>query len=199
MKLSAGFAALASLILIPGLVALTINTPSGVTECQPQLLQWSGGTSPYYISVIPGGDVSASALKSFDATNATELTWTVDITSGTSITVRAKDSTGAIAYSGEVSVQEGSDTSCVSSSTSVSVSYGSTDTSAEETTYATTATTAGSTTITSSSDDDSSTTSGTSTATSAASSSSSSDNAAQAVSTTYYFAGVIGTLIATLF
>ncbi|KAF8904358.1 hypothetical protein CPB85DRAFT_1225608 [Mucidula mucida] len=82
-------------------------------RAEPQLLQWSGGTSPYYISVIPGGDVSASALKSFDATNATELTWTVDITSGTSmqaLTVRAKDSTGAIAYSGEVSVQEGSDT-----------------------------------------------------------------------------------------
>ncbi|KAF9046950.1 hypothetical protein BDZ89DRAFT_942172 [Hymenopellis radicata] len=129
------FAISTALCLLPGLHALTINTPSGVTECEPQLLEWSNGTAPYYIAILPGSTTDEDPLKSFDTTSATSLTWTVDIISGTSITLRAKDSTGTIAYSDAVTIQSGSDSSCVSSSTGVSASYGTTDSSSTATAY----------------------------------------------------------------
>ncbi|KAJ6619701.1 hypothetical protein B0H10DRAFT_2024520 [Mycena sp. CBHHK59/15] len=70
----------------------------------------------------------ASQLKSFAATNATSLTWTVDIAVSTAIILALKDSTGTIAYSDQYTILSGSDTSCVSSSTSASGSAGSTAT-----------------------------------------------------------------------
>ncbi|KAE9398122.1 hypothetical protein BT96DRAFT_822454 [Gymnopus androsaceus JB14] len=96
--------------LLPSILALTVNTPTSLITCEPSLLEWSGGTAPYYVSILPGGDVSGSALRTFDATNATEYTWTVDIGADTEITVELKDSTGTIAYSAEVDIIAGSST-----------------------------------------------------------------------------------------
>ncbi|KAJ7908246.1 hypothetical protein B0H13DRAFT_663108 [Mycena leptocephala] len=120
MKFTITAAAVAS--LIPGIHGLTVNTPtaSGLVVCQPISLTWTDGTAPYYLSIIPGGNAAAPALKIFDPTNGTSLTWKVDIAAGTSITLEIKDSTGTMAYSDAVSIQSASDTSCVTSSTSVS-------------------------------------------------------------------------------
>ncbi|KAJ3859228.1 hypothetical protein EV359DRAFT_86656 [Lentinula novae-zelandiae] len=117
--------------IAPSVLALTVNTPSSLTTCEPTLLSWSGGTAPYYLSILPGGETTSAALKTFDTTNATEYTWTVDIAADTEITVELKDSTGTIAYSDEVDITAGSDTSCVSTSVSASATAGSTSTSAD--------------------------------------------------------------------
>ncbi|KAL8283947.1 hypothetical protein RQP46_005060 [Phenoliferia psychrophenolica] len=96
---------------------LMINSPSSLVQCQPTLLSWSGGTAPYYVTVIPGGEPSATPLESFAETSATSYTWTVDIASGTSITIALKDSTGALAYTAQSTIQAGTTTSCPASST----------------------------------------------------------------------------------
>ncbi|KAJ7498812.1 hypothetical protein FB451DRAFT_11264 [Mycena latifolia] len=116
------FISIAVASLVPGIYALTVNTPtsSSVVVCEPIALSWSDGTAPYYLSIIPGGDTSSAALKSFDSTSDTSLTWTVDIAAGTSISLALKDSTGTVAYSDAVTIQTGSDTSCVSTSTAAS-------------------------------------------------------------------------------
>ncbi|KAL5503859.1 hypothetical protein ACEPAH_7930 [Sanghuangporus vaninii] len=118
MKSFAAIALFAS--LAAQVYALTVNTPTSVVQCQPVLLTWTDGTAPYYPSIIPGGQVSASALKSFDSTSATQLTWTVDIAAGTSITVALRDSTGEQVYSDAVTIASSSDSSCVNSSVTVS-------------------------------------------------------------------------------
>ena len=41
---------------------LRIETPTNLAVCQPALLSWTGGESPYYVSVIPGGQPSAASL-----------------------------------------------------------------------------------------------------------------------------------------
>ena len=41
---------------------LRIETPTNLAVCQPALLSWAGGESPYYVSVIPGGQPSAASL-----------------------------------------------------------------------------------------------------------------------------------------
>ncbi|KAJ4476234.1 hypothetical protein J3R30DRAFT_3704774 [Lentinula aciculospora] len=175
------FAALVAVAFVaPGVLALTVNTPSSLTTCEPTLLSWSGGTAPYYLTILPGGETSASALKTFDSTNATEYTWTVDIAADTEITIELKDSTGTIAYSDEADIAAGSDTSCVSTSVSASATAGSTSADSSATT------TSGSTATSSSSG------SGSTSSSTTAASTSSSSNAASRFLANYGSAGFLG-------
>ncbi|AAW41559.1 hypothetical protein CNBB2910 [Cryptococcus deneoformans B-3501A] len=101
--------------------ALSINTPASLIECQPAALSWSGGSStPYYLAVLPGGQVSATALENIDTVDTESYTWTVNLASGTNITIRVTDGSGNIAYSSPVVIQEGSSSSCLTSSSSSS-------------------------------------------------------------------------------
>jgi len=102
--------------IVPAVMSLSINTPSSVVQCQPQLLGWTDGTAPYYLSVIPGGQPSAAALQTFDTQNGNSLTWKVNQAAGTKLTFSVKDTTGAVAYSDIVTVQQGPDSSCLGSS-----------------------------------------------------------------------------------
>ncbi|WVN85095.1 uncharacterized protein L203_100237 [Cryptococcus depauperatus CBS 7841] len=93
---------------------LTVNSPPSLVVCQPAQLAWTGGQGPYIIAVIPGGQPSAAALETLsDSANGNSITWKVDIAAGTSVTLKVTDSTGNIQYSSPVTIQEGSDTSCV--------------------------------------------------------------------------------------
>ncbi|KAE8537862.1 hypothetical protein D1P53_005923 [Cryptococcus gattii VGV] len=121
--------ALILLAAVAGALAdLTVSTPASLIQCQPVLLSWSGGTAPYYLAIIPGGEASAAALKDFGEQSGTSLTWTVDTSSGTSVSVKVTDSTGTINYSSPVTIQAGSSDSCVSTSTAAT---GSTESSTE--------------------------------------------------------------------
>ncbi|KAK0495433.1 hypothetical protein EDD18DRAFT_1463814 [Armillaria luteobubalina] len=129
------FVTSASLLsILPGLYALTINTPTGVTECEPSALSWSDGTAPYYLTIYPGvGRNYGSTLESF-ARLTTSYTWTCDITLVPHSPSPIKDSTGSIAYTDAVTVQDGSSSSCASvtgsSATSTAGSSGTTTTAA---------------------------------------------------------------------
>jgi len=114
MKFSVAAATLVS--LLPAVLGLTINTPSSVVQCQPVLLSWAAGTPPYYLSLIPAGQVSAPALLTFPTQNGTSLTWIVNEASGTTFNVAVKDSTGTVAYTDIVTVQPGTDSSCLGGS-----------------------------------------------------------------------------------
>ncbi|KAH6913039.1 hypothetical protein BKA70DRAFT_1524874 [Coprinopsis sp. MPI-PUGE-AT-0042] len=110
--------------LVPAVLGLTINTPTGVVQCPPARranhVTFGSGAAPYYVSAIPGGQVSAAALRTWDPTSASSLTWNVDIASGTSLSFIVKDSTGAQAFSDSVTVQSSSDSSCLGGSSSAS-------------------------------------------------------------------------------
>ncbi|KAK0469865.1 uncharacterized protein EV420DRAFT_72437 [Desarmillaria tabescens] len=189
------FVVSASLLsILPGLYALTINTPSGVAECEPSALSWSDGTAPYYLSIYPGGVTTGSTLESFGATNDTSYTWTCDITAGTSVTFSIKDSTGSIAYTDAVTIQDGSSSSCasVTGSTETSTSGSSDSTTTATGTAATTSATTTRTGTTSAAASGSSTSSSSSTTTSASS-------GAIRNSVTYGVAGFCGLLAALLF
>ncbi|KAM0755270.1 hypothetical protein T439DRAFT_284165, partial [Meredithblackwellia eburnea MCA 4105] len=89
-----------------------VNTPAAVVQCQPVAITYSGGTAPYFLSVIPGGQAGATPLVSFPSsatTTAGSYTWTVNIASGTSITFQIRDNTGTLAYSAPVTIQAGTE------------------------------------------------------------------------------------------
>ncbi|KAF7312308.1 BZ3500-MvSof-1268-A1-R1-Chr3-1g05649 protein [Mycena indigotica] len=121
-------------------VALTVNTPPLVKvyrHCLPTSASFMERRNPtilpdhhswsalVFFSLCnmdlydPGGQISALPLKSFDPTDAAFVTWTVDIAVGTAITFSLKDNTGDTAFSDQVTVLAGSDSSCVNSSSSL--------------------------------------------------------------------------------
>ncbi|KAL1744109.1 hypothetical protein HDZ31DRAFT_82918 [Schizophyllum fasciatum] len=115
---------IAAASLIAAVQALTINTPSSLTTCQPSLISWSDGTPPYYLTILPGGQTSGT-LKSFDQTDSTSVTWNVDIAADTSVTLAIKDSTGQQQYTQAVTITKGSDDSCVNGDATASGETGS--------------------------------------------------------------------------
>ncbi|CCM04303.1 uncharacterized protein FIBRA_06474 [Fibroporia radiculosa] len=156
--------------VVPAMVgALTVNTiTTGVTECQPVLFTWSGGEAPYYLSLVPGKSTSSTPLRNFGEQQGTSYTWDVDAANGTQFTTVLKDSTGAIAFSDEQTVQSGTNSSCVvaaaapSTSSSETTSEGSSTNSDATTSSApTTSSPASPTTTTSSGSSHSSSTSST--------------------------------------
>ncbi|TEB34742.1 hypothetical protein FA13DRAFT_1919645 [Coprinellus micaceus] len=100
--------------------ALTINTPPSVVVCQPAQLSWTGGTGPYFLSILPGNQPGAAALVDFGRQEGNSLTWTANLAAGTSIFLQVRDSNGAVGQSGTISIQSSSDTSCVGQSASTS-------------------------------------------------------------------------------
>ncbi|KAI5892485.1 uncharacterized protein SCHCODRAFT_02626267 [Schizophyllum commune H4-8] len=187
---------IAAASLIAAVQALTINTPSGLTACQPSLLSWSDGTAPFFLTILPGGQTSG-ALKSFDQTDATSITWNVDIASGTSITLSIKDSTGNIAYTDAVTIAKGSNEDCVNGDATASGQTGS----AAATSGGSSATSGGSSASTTKASGSSSGGSGSSASSTASSSESSGSNAAsaRAFAAPAGLAGVLGLVGAALF
>lgn len=105
--------AAAAVFASSALAQLTINTPTNPVVCQPLLISWSGGTAPYYLSILPGNQPTAPALQTFPTQTGTSLTWIVNIAVGTSVGFHIVDSTGASQDSAPFSILTGSDTSCV--------------------------------------------------------------------------------------
>ncbi|KDQ14303.1 hypothetical protein BOTBODRAFT_348296 [Botryobasidium botryosum FD-172 SS1] len=87
------------------LAQFTVNSPAGVTECQPTQLSWSGGVPPYFQS-------------------GTTLTWLVDL-QPQAINIAVKDSSGLVQYSSIINILAGSSSSCVSTSVAVNPAGGS--------------------------------------------------------------------------
>ncbi|KAJ3734305.1 hypothetical protein DFJ43DRAFT_1064593 [Lentinula guzmanii] len=179
--------------LISGAYAqdFSINTPGSLTECQPVLLQWTGGTPPYFLSVYNSGSPSTNA-ETLTTTNSTSFTWTVNIASGQSIGFNLVDNTGAEKQSGAVPIQAGSSTSCVGQS--VSGSAGATATAASSGSGSSASTTGSGSSSTAPAS------SGSSSSTSAAGSSttSSSSNGASSQAAQLGVAGIVGVAIAAL-
>ncbi|KAG8701614.1 hypothetical protein FRC11_012020, partial [Ceratobasidium sp. 423] len=86
-------------VAVLGQMDPSINTPPSLIQCQPAQITWNATNKPVFVSVIPGGNAAAPALLDLGQQNGTSLTWTVNITAGTSITLRLTDSKGAMAYS----------------------------------------------------------------------------------------------------
>ncbi|KIP05029.1 hypothetical protein PHLGIDRAFT_129143 [Phlebiopsis gigantea 11061_1 CR5-6] len=116
MKSFAAAAALAATVpFVLGQGGLQVNSLSGVIECEPVLISWSGGSPPYYLSFIPGGQPSAPAMKQFAPQQGTSFTWNVDLPAGTQFSTELKDSSGQPVYSGIQTVEPGDSTSCENS------------------------------------------------------------------------------------
>ncbi|KAF7327817.1 hypothetical protein MKEN_00361500 [Mycena kentingensis (nom. inval.)] len=112
---------------------LQINTPvPGASQCEPQLVSWSGGTppllhressspveltSPHVLlssRTVQNNPISGTAVKDFGQQTGNSLTWTVDLPLGQSVILQVKDSTGASQTSAPFNIIAGQGDSCLS-------------------------------------------------------------------------------------
>ncbi|RSH94818.1 hypothetical protein EHS25_004624 [Saitozyma podzolica] len=99
----------------------SINTPPSLVQCQPGQISWVGGTSPFILAAIPAGQTSAAAIETISSSlTASPYTWTVNLASGTNITLKLTDADGNLAYSSPIVIQAGTSTSCLNASASTS-------------------------------------------------------------------------------
>ncbi|KAH9854534.1 hypothetical protein C2E23DRAFT_883621 [Lenzites betulinus] len=127
----------ASLISVAFLVGaaqaqIQINAPTQpVTECVETEITWTGGSAPFSLSlltsqhmrppdicgsVIPTGETGdAAALQEFTniATNSFFWIFNIYVADVTTVDLVVTDSTGASAQSAPITIQSGSDTSCL--------------------------------------------------------------------------------------
>merc|ERR1711939_295205 len=91
------------------------NAPLTVYTCQPAAITFSGGTAPYYISVLPGGATGGERLETFPTQSSSgRYTWNVDLAAGQNVTLAIVDSTGVSNFSGQIPILQGASTDCLS-------------------------------------------------------------------------------------
>lgn len=94
-----------------------------VHTCEPVKFSWSGGSGPYSVEVLTGAAPGAGGDEILSQTPEGSYTWVAKAPAGTTITFSVTDSTGAIAYSTKLTVEQGPSTDCLSSPDAVSSLY----------------------------------------------------------------------------
>ncbi|KAI0091290.1 hypothetical protein BDY19DRAFT_904736 [Irpex rosettiformis] len=91
----------------------TINTPSGVLQCVPAQLTFSGGTGPFFLA-INTPDANGAALQTYDGITASPFQWSANISANTQLGLSLTDrSNGNKALSGVFTVGASGDNSCL--------------------------------------------------------------------------------------
>ncbi|KAK3808866.1 MAG: hypothetical protein J3R72DRAFT_393006 [Linnemannia gamsii] len=90
-----------------------INTPTNVVVCQTVLIQGTRAEPPFVLSVVPGGQPTASPLVLFKIQVGSSFLWTVDIPAGASVALTIKDANDRVAQSAPFMIHTGTNTDCL--------------------------------------------------------------------------------------
>jgi len=94
---------------------LTVYTPV-FTQCQPATLTWDATSGPYDVLVLDSNNLCGDPLAEFDNVDVTTFSWpAVTLAAGKQVTIAVFDSTNAEGWSASITVQPGSDSSCLTS------------------------------------------------------------------------------------
>ncbi|KAJ3907896.1 hypothetical protein F5879DRAFT_999138 [Lentinula edodes] len=91
---------------------LNIQTPS-MTTCEPVDITWSSTTGPYNLIMVSPDDPCGDALVDLGDQDGTSVSWTPNVAPGTQLELSLVDANDDEAWSGTITVAQGSDTSCV--------------------------------------------------------------------------------------
>ncbi|TYJ53679.1 hypothetical protein B9479_005705 [Cryptococcus floricola] len=88
----------ATLALLPGLSAFSFSFSHGPASCDQAVVKWSGGQSPYSLTIIPAYDypttVSIPDSAYDDASSTGSYNWTANYPSGTNFVAMMSDDSG---------------------------------------------------------------------------------------------------------
>ncbi|KAK0462365.1 uncharacterized protein EV420DRAFT_1761604 [Desarmillaria tabescens] len=114
---------------------LAVDTPCTLVQCNDTLLKWSGGfcpviSAPYYVlynhltsnsmtnylllhSIVPGSDPDGPILEDLGQQDDTNVTWTVNLSAGTSVIIAIRDSEAVSIQSDVVQIRNGTNSTCL--------------------------------------------------------------------------------------
>ncbi|KAG8914260.1 hypothetical protein FRC01_004146 [Tulasnella sp. 417] len=90
----AAAAAIGALAQDPAVPDPSINTPTGVIQCLPVQLTFSGSAPPFIISVVYAGETGAAPLLTCGTTSENVLTWNANLPTIDNYTVLIRDANG---------------------------------------------------------------------------------------------------------
>lgn len=83
-----------------------VEVPDHLRSCDTTTLSWNGTKAPYSLGLLVGKGADAP-LYHLGKTNETSYTWEVDLVPNTTVTIAVKGSTGMIAYSRKLVIEDG--------------------------------------------------------------------------------------------
>lgn len=92
---------------------LAVDTPCALVQCNETLLTWSGGSSPYYVFIVPGSDPDGPLLEDLGEQDGTNMTWTVNLSAGTSVILAIRDSEAVSIQSDVVQIRNSTNNCCL--------------------------------------------------------------------------------------
>ncbi|KAI0649629.1 hypothetical protein C8Q79DRAFT_335164 [Trametes meyenii] len=114
---------------LPGYAqSFSIQTPQAVKQCIPTLFRWSGGTSPYFLAIVPSTDHTIAGIQGFQGLNGNSMSWSVNKSAGSVLTLVLTDITGVNTNSSLFTIGDSGDSSCLSSGSSSTFSVDSAST-----------------------------------------------------------------------
>ncbi|KAG9042736.1 hypothetical protein FS837_010449 [Tulasnella sp. UAMH 9824] len=90
----------------------SINTPTGVIQCQPVQLTYSGTAPPFIITVMPGGQTDVAPLVSLGPTSENAITWVANLSPNNNYTLVIRDQMGRTNPSAPFMIYPGTTTNC---------------------------------------------------------------------------------------
>jgi len=107
---------------INGAVAqLTISTPS-LTTCEPAEFTWGATNGPYDLILVSPSDPCGDAMVDLGVIDGTSASYTPEYPAGTQLEASLVDANDNEAWSGTITVAQGSNTSCIPASLLASAS-----------------------------------------------------------------------------
>jgi len=93
-----------------------IDTPTSVKQCSAVKLTWNEeGKAPFNLVAVASADPCGEVLSDLGDHNDNSITWTPSLPAGSKIMLSLEDADGEEAWTGEITIGEGSD-DCLSSS-----------------------------------------------------------------------------------
>jgi len=94
---------------------IQVTTPSPVIQCASVPIQWSGGVSPFTLTIATTSDANNTIFENFPVKKSSSFTWNEDLPAGTPFTISVTDGNGITGESQPITVQDSTNTSCLNS------------------------------------------------------------------------------------
>ncbi|KAL7284886.1 hypothetical protein ACG7TL_002200 [Trametes sanguinea] len=88
------------------------SSPRPPVQCQSFVFTWRGGTPPFTVLVL-SGDSTESPLEQHGGISSGSFQWLADVPAGASVRLEVQDGSGASVDTGPLTIQAGSDSSCL--------------------------------------------------------------------------------------
>ncbi|KAF4613732.1 hypothetical protein D9613_007818 [Agrocybe pediades] len=117
--MKSAFASLAAILALAATAGaqddngFSIATPGPTPVCQPLLINWSGGSPPYFLRYVFGDQPNGTPLLDFGQQTGNSFRWIVNITAGQNIGFTIRDNNGVVKQSAPFPLIASSDQSCL--------------------------------------------------------------------------------------